>query len=207
LLSLFGSVPAASADRPSADCGPIPAAADNQAMRLTVERRRDMDILHVEGRIAADLPQRMKRLFAENRRIGEIWLNSSGGDWLAAIDTGRFIRANEIYLTRVPAGAACVEACGLLFLSGRIRALHPDSVFDVGPLPSDVPRTGEADAQAAEMAAARETDILSGYLLKMGVSRRLLSEVILRSPGEDRGPRPCLTQQEIRRYNVANSNQ
>jgi len=59
--------------------------------------------------------------------------------------------------------------------------------------------------QSSALLASEDND----FLIRMGVSRRLLSEVMYRqravAEGSDRSTRRCLTQEEVRRYNVMNN--
>jgi hypothetical protein len=64
---------------------------------------------------------------------------------------------------------------------------------------------GEIEQDAA-LLASEDND----FLIRMGVSRKLLTDVMYRQKavagqGEDKSTRRCLTQAEVLQYNVANA--
>ncbi len=123
-------------------------------------------------------------------------------------------------LSRIPNGWTCFSACNFLFMGGAIRFVDQGGVFmvhmfthtgDRQAIRSEVQR-GEANAigligeieQQSALLASADND----FLIRMGVSRLLLSEIMYRTSAVEqngnRSTRRCLTQEEVRRYNVAN---
>lgn len=174
-------------------------------LRTTVEKRGAETILIIEGQIGPDLPQRLKTLFADHPDIAAIHFNASGGDRTSAMAAGHIVRAEGSLQGHVPAGWGCTDACALLFLSTRIRSVDPAAVFDLGRFfePAGTP----AGAGASDI--ARQSLGISDYLVRMGVSRRLLTGTLDREAASADGaaqPR-CLTPAELHGYNVANWNE
>lgn len=197
-LPLLAATPGRQATR----CEPTRAGADLPEPRLSVTHEKGGETLLIEGRIDRDLPGRLEMLFAEHPNIAAVHFNSAGGDPAGAMEAGAVIRAIGGFVTHVPAGAECSGACALLFLSGSVRSVDPSAVFDLGQF-YDPP-----NASASRAAVARQSLDISSYLIRMGVSRRLLTGTLDRdaalSPG---APRQCLTPAELHGYNVANWNE
>ena len=66
----------------------------------TIEGER-FNVLVAEGRIDADLPERLQAAFDADPMIGEVWLRSRGGNARAGNDAGRILREYNM-LTRIP---------------------------------------------------------------------------------------------------------
>ena len=183
-------------------CEPTRAGWDRSDLKMSVARQGGEKRLLIEGRIDHDLHARLKALLNENPDIGTIHFNASGGDYASAMEAGRFLRSIGGFFTHVPAGAACIDACGLLFLSGHVRSVDPSAIFDLG----DFYAPSEGSAGAA--AISRQSLAVSNYLIHMGVSRRLLTGTLDRDAALPVGaPRQCLTPEELHGYNVANWNE
>ncbi|HEX8642778.1 MAG TPA: hypothetical protein VF702_02565 [Allosphingosinicella sp.] len=193
-------------------------------MRFTLEDTGRADgrlILLAEGRVDDNLIPRLQQALREPERIGEIWIRSPGGNARVGNEAGRLIRASEIP-TRIPAGWACFSACNFLFMGGRIRYVDEGGLFivhmfthtgDREAIRAEVNRgvdntiglIGEIEQQSALLATED-----NAFLLRMGVSRLLLTEVMYRTPAVaaqsgDRSTRRCLSQDEVHRYRVANA--
>jgi hypothetical protein len=184
------------------DCAPARMGWDASQLRLDIQRSGGSETLLVEGRIGTDLPARLEAVLAAHPDIATIHFNASGEDRNSAMAAGLVLRAAGNFEAHVPAGANCTDACALLFLSGRIRSVDPAAVFDLGPFyePAQVP------ARSAEI--ARQSLDVSNYLIRMGVSRRLLTGTLDRDAASAAdGTNRCLTPEELRGYNVANWNE
>lgn len=190
----------------------------NATMTLKVEKRGKMKVMLAEGRIDPELPDRLAAVLKANPDIEEIWLRSPGGDARAGNAAGRIIRSNPGILTRVPAGATCFSACNFVFMGGLPRIIDPGGVFMVHMFT----RTG--DRSAIDMSVAMGTDatreLIGGieqdsallasednaFLIKMGVSRKLLTDIMYQQQAvatvEDRSTRRCLTLDEALKYGV-----
>lgn len=195
----------------------------NTTMQLTPVVRNGTKVLLAEGRIDAGVPDRLKKALEANPDVAEVWLRSPGGDARAGNAAGRVIRQNMGLMTRIPAGWACFSACNFIFMGGQPRVIDPGGLFIVHMFT----RTG--DRQSIDMSVAMGTDATreligdieqdaallasedNDFLIRMGVSRKLLTEVMYQQKAlansEDKSTRRCLTQAEVKAYNVANNNE
>ncbi len=190
----------------------------NRRMTFTVqERPGQRPVLLAEGVVDDDLIPRLSA--ALNSFQGdEIWLRSPGGNAEVGNQAGRLIRSQNIQ-TRIPAGWACFSACNFLFMGGTARFVDPGGLFIVHMFTY----TADREAIRGEMSVSedRATRLINGieqgsamlasednvFLVGMGVAPSLLTEVMYRVPvaagPQRRETRRCLTQEQIRRYNVA----
>ncbi|HEX8527790.1 hypothetical protein [Allosphingosinicella sp.] len=186
-------------------------------MRFTVEEINGERILLAEGRIDDNLIPRLRTALQEHDPA-EIWLRSPGGNARVGNEAGQIIRASNIP-TRIPAGWACFSACNFLFMGGWARFVDEGGLFivhmfthtaDRDSIRSEVSRgvdstiglIGDIEQQSAILASEDHA-----FLIRMGISHHLLSEVMYRQRavagrGGDRSTRRCLTQAEVRRYHV-----
>jgi hypothetical protein len=175
-------------------------------------------VLIGEGAIDADVVPRLRAAIADFQG-SEIWLRSPGGDAQAGNQAGLLIRASGM-TTRIPADWACAGACAFMFMGGMIRNVEPGGVYmmqmftftgDRETIHREFARGDQASAdlltdiarQSAQL-ATQDTD----YLLRMGVSRALLTDIVYRQravSGPAGGPTwRCLADAELRRYFVVN---
>jgi hypothetical protein len=187
------------------------------AMRFTMQVINGQNILLAEGQIDDAMVPRLEAALRNNP--AEIWLRSPGGNARVGNAAGRIIRAAAIP-TRIPAGWACFSACNFLFMGGFARYVDPGGLFivhmfthtgDRAAIRSEIARgedntvglIGEIEQDSA-MLASEDND----FLIRMGLSRRLLTEIMYRqsavADATNRTTRRCLTQEEARRYNVVN---
>jgi len=189
-------------------------------MKFTVEKVDGLTILKAEGQIDEDMPPRLTQALDANAPIDEIWIRSPGGDARAGNEAGKIIRANGIP-TRIPGGWACFSACNFVFMGGPIRYVDDNGLFVVHMF------THVSDKDAVRSELAKGTDNAIGligdveqdsamlasedndFLIRMGVSRKLLTEVMYQqkavASGGDKSTRRCLTVDETIKYNVANA--
>ncbi len=186
-------------------------------MRFTEQEVNGQRVLLAEGMIDDNLIPRLTAAL-RNFQGQEVWLRSPGGNARVGNQAGRLIRENMLF-TRIPAGWACFSACNFLFMGGAARFVDNGGLFvvhmfthtgDRETIRSEVARgeentiglIGEIE-QSSAMLASEDND----FLIRMGVSRLLLTEVMYRqravAEGNDRSTRRCLTQPEVNRYNVA----
>lgn len=183
-------------------------------MRLTVQDVNGRRVLLAEGQIDDNLIPRLQAALRDET-ISEIWLRSPGGNARIGNQAGLLIRQSGLP-TRIPGGWACFSACNFLFMGGIARFVDNGGVFMVhmfthtgnrGALETSLQRdaagtVGQIEQQSA-MLASEDND----FLIRMGISRLLLTEVMYRvravADGNNREVRRCLTQAEINRYNVA----
>lgn len=222
LACLTGAVKAKT-DPANPTCPLSPDWSANTTMQLTPVVRNGTKVLLAEGRIDAGVPDRLKKALEANPDVAEVWLRSPGGDARAGNAAGRVIRQNMGLMTRIPAGWACFSACNFIFMGGQPRVIDPGGLFIVHMFT----RTG--DRQSIDMSVAMGTDATreligdieqdaallasedNDFLIRMGVSRKLLTEVMYQQKAlansEDKSTRRCLTQAEVKAYNVANNNE
>jgi len=203
-------------------CPSAPNWSTNAKMVLTPKMIGSTKILLAEGAVDTGLPERMRKMLTDNPDISEIWLRSSGGNARAGNETGRVIRESDaLIITRIPQGWTCFSACNFVFMGGRARIVEPGAHFMVHMFTmtndrnainysiemgtdSTVGLIGEVEQQSALM-ATEDND----FLIRMGVSRKLLSEIMyktnaVKTEDGDQSTRRCLTNEEALRYNVAN---
>jgi hypothetical protein len=198
-------------------CPAAPNWSNYPEMRFTLEEIEGERILLAEGRIDDNLVPRLRQALREHDPA-EIWLRSPGGNARVGNEAGQVIRESNVP-TRIPQGWACFSACNFLFMGGWARFVDRGGLFIVhmfthtanrDAIRTEVSRgvantiglIGEIEQQSAIL-ASEDHD----FLLRMGVSQRLLSEVMYRQPAVagrsgDRSTRRCLTPEEARRYNV-----
>ena len=190
-------------------------------MKLTLDSSVGHRVLRAEGQIDEDVAARLSDALKANAPIDEIWLRSPGGVARAGNEAGKVIRASGIP-TRIPAGWACFSACNFMFMGGAIRFVDPDGLFVVHMFT----HVGDKDAVKQELSKGTDATIgLIGdveqdsallasedndFLIRMGVSRKLLTEVMYKQKAvedgdADKSTRRCLTQAEALKYNVANA--
>ncbi len=189
-------------------------------MKFTLDTSTGARVLRAEGAIDEDVAARLAAALEANGTIDEIWLRSSGGHAHAGNEAGKVIRKAGIP-TRIPDGWACFSACNFMFMGGPIRFVDANGQFVVHMFT----HLGDKDAVRSELKKGTDTVIgLIGeveqdsallasedndFLIKMGVSRKLLTEIMYRqkavATGEDRSTRRCLTAAETMKYNVANA--
>ena len=215
---LTAQVAQAQNDPNNPTCPSSPKWANYPEMRFTVEEIDGRKVLLAEGRIDDNLIPRLQAAL-ESFQGDEIWLRSPGGNARIGNQAGRIIRENGLQ-TRIPQGWACFSACNFLFMGGFARFVDPGGQFivhmfthtsDREAIRSQVAQgedntiglIGDIEQQSA-LLASEDND----FLIRMGLSRRLLTEVMYRTSAvadsSNRETRRCLTQAELREYNVVN---
>jgi hypothetical protein len=222
LALTFGSTAAAAGkmDPNNPTCPQQPSWGPTTPMQFSVAERDGRKVLMAEGGIDDNLIPRLEAALRQHSPIDEIWLRSPGGNARVGNQAGRIIRQIGIP-TRIPKGWACFSACNFMFMGGAARFVDRDGQFIVHMFT----HTGNRSAIEAEVLRGTETTVgLIGeieqgsallasedndFLIRMGVSRKLLTEVMYRQKavaeqGGDSSTRRCLTQDEVQRYNVSN---
>jgi len=187
-------------------------------MRFTPQDVNGRRVLLAEGMVDDNLIPRLEAALRDES-IQEIWLRSPGGNARIGNQAGRLIRGSGLP-TRIPPGWACFSACNFLFMGGFARFVDPGGLFIVHMFThtgdrevirsevaqgeeSTVSLIGEIEQQSAQL-ASEDND----FLIRMGLFRTLLTEIMYRQSavqdGANRSTRRCLTQEELRRYNVVN---
>jgi hypothetical protein len=214
-----GPVFAQARDAANPTCPAQPNWSDYPSMRFTYQTQGDLRILKAEGRIDSNTPARLQEALDEHSdAIDEIWLRSPGGDARAGTQAGFLIRQATIN-TRIPGGWTCFSACNFMFMGGMARFVDPGGVFMVHMFThigdgsavrqqarqggdQTVGLIGEIEQDSA-LLATEDND----FLIRMGISRSLLTDVMYQiravPANGSSETRRCLTQDEIRRYNVS----
>lgn len=217
-----GQALAQARDAANPTCPAQPNWSDYPSMRFSYEVIGGIRVLKGEGRIDASTPTNLQAALDEHpdgsaTSIEEIWLRSPGGDARAGTQAGFIIRQTGIP-TRIPAGWTCFSACNFMFMGGTARFVDPGGVFMVHMFThvgagtatrQQVTRGGQNTVnvvgdieQASAMLASEDND----FLIRMGISRALLTDVMYQvravSSDASRETRRCLTQEEMGRYGV-----
>lgn len=223
LAAAMGSSAAAAAPAMDPDNPTCPKAMNwstYREMKFTPETVDGKAILKAEGAIDDGVADRLQDALKANGRIDEIWIRSPGGNARAGNEAGKIIRASGIP-TRIPEGWACFSACNFVFMGGAIRYVDSGGVFAVHMFT----HLGDKDAvkeelkqggdEAIDMIGDVEQDSAllasedNDFLIRMGVSRKLLTDVMYKqkaiAEADDKSTRRCLTQDEAMKYNVANA--
>jgi hypothetical protein len=221
LLALLsaGEAPAQPRDPANPSCPLSPNWSSIPRMRFTMRRVDGHEVLLAEGVIDDDLIPRLTEAL-RSFEGDEIWLRSPGGNARVGNEAGILIRTQNLK-TRIPAGSGCAASCSFMFLGGILRYVDEGgilavqmftSVTDPAAVGREITRGGDrADRLINGIAlnAARQSSEDNDYLIRMGISRRLLTDIIYRMPGvgdaEHPAPVRCLTFEEMRRYNLVNS--
>src|SRR5690348_1757911 len=187
-------------------------------MKFSLETVNGVRVLKAEGQIDQDVAAKLQDALKTNEPVQEIWLRSPGGDARAGNAAGKIIREAMIP-TRIPAGWACFSACNFMFMGGAIRYVDDGGLFvvhmfthvgDKEAVRSELKKgadhaiglIGDVEQDSA-MLASEDND----FLIRMGVSRKLLTEVMYQqkavAEGDDKSTRRCLSKDEDYKYNVA----
>lgn len=176
-------------------------------------------IIAGEGRIDAGVAARLEAFLAKHPDPAQVWLSSPGGDARAGNAAGRLLRETLDVETRIPSGWACYSSCNFVFMGGRKRTIDPGGEFIVHMF------TNTGDRDSIDMSVAMGTDATTeligqieqdaaqlasednDFLIRMGVSRKLLTDIMYRQKavagsGPDKSTRRCLTIDEAIRYGV-----
>jgi len=217
-LSLAALTGAAKPDPNNPTCPAEPNWGPSEIMELTPRDINGKRVLLAEGRIDADFPERLKEAIEEDEMIDEIWLRSQGGNARAGNEAGRFINSTGYLVTRIPEGWVCFSSCNFMFMGGQRRKVDEGGVFMVHMFTHTNDRWKIDDAvvdgseatteliasieQSSALLASEDND----FLIRMGISRDLLTEVMYRQQAikSDKNPstRYCLSQEEVLKYNV-----
>lgn len=211
---------AAKKDPQNPTCPEAPDWGPAAAMTLTKRDVNGTRVLLAEGIVDSALPERLRKAIDEDEQIAEVWLRSRGGDARAGNEAGKIIRSFPGMTTRIPSGWTCFSACNFVFMGGDRRFVERDGVFMVHMFT----HTGDREAiylsveegtaetvrliadieQQSALLASEDND----FLIRMGVSRTLLTDVMYKQQAvgtrENPSTRYCLSQNEVREYNVDN---
>jgi hypothetical protein len=187
-------------------------------MKFSLETINGVRVLKAEGQIDQDVPAKLQDALKSNNPQ-EIWIRSPGGDARAGNAAGKIIR-EAMVPTRIPDGWACFSACNFIFMGGVIRYVDQGGIFavhmfthlgDKEAVRSELKNTEKAIGmigdveQDSALLASEDND----FLIRMGVSRKLLTDVMYKqkavADAANKSTRRCLTREEDTKYNVANA--
>jgi hypothetical protein len=199
-------------------CPASPNWSNYREMRFTMQQINGNPIVLAEGQIDDNLIPRLEAFLRANPEPYEIWIRSPGGNARVGTRAGRVIRDRRLN-TRIPAGWACFSACNFMFMGGDMRNVDAGGLFIVHMFTHtgnrEVIRQGVAQGEESTVGLIGEIEQRSAllasedndFLIRMGVRRTLLTEVMYRvsavPEGQNRETRRCLTPAEIARYNVS----
>ena len=190
-------------------------------LKISVKTVASGKVLLVEGGIDASAPQVLGAALKAHTDISEVWIRSGGGNAAAGNLAGKVLRQSGLPV-RIPAGWWCVSACNFLFFGG-VFAGHMATVVndedyqrkvdELAQKGQSAQLLGEIAQQEQSMAKLTADDV--DVILRMGISRKLLSDVMYAQradkfrgtgSGTDRNAETyrCLTRDEMTRYNVVN---
>jgi hypothetical protein len=220
ILALVGaqaSLAQGSRDPDNPTCPANPNWSPYPEMRLSMQQINGHPIMLAEGQIDDNLIPRLEAFFRAHPEPYEIWLRSPGGNARVGTQAGRMIRDRRLN-TRIPAGWACFSACNFMFMGGDMRNVDPGGLFIVHMFTHTQDQTLRSQAargqgatigqiadieQDSALLASEDND----FLIRMGVRRTLLTEVMYLVPavaeGQNRERMRCLTPEQIVRYNVS----
>ncbi|MEE4155407.1 MAG: hypothetical protein V2I27_14715 [Erythrobacter sp.] len=218
LLALAALTAADKRDSKNPTCPANPDWGPSDIMELTPQTVNGKRVLLAEGRIDEDLPERLREMLEEDQQISEIWLRSQGGNASAGNEAGRIIRSYRGMLTRIPAGWTCFSACNFMFMGGDRRYVDEGGVFMVHMFTHTNDRWKIDDAvidgaeatteliadieQSSALLASEDND----FLIRMGISRKLLTEIMYQQQAVGSSDNPstryCLSPEEVHKYNV-----
>jgi hypothetical protein len=189
-------------------------------MRFTLDTSSGHRVLNAEGIVDDMVGARLQDALKQDAPIDEIWIRSPGGNARAGNEAGKIIRAAGIP-TRIPSGWACFSACNFVFMGGPIRYVDDGGYFVVhmfthlGDKEAVREEIKQGTDQALDLIGDVEQDSAmlasedNDFLIRMGVSRKLLTDVMYRqkaiAEADDKSTRRCLTPEETVKYNVANA--
>jgi hypothetical protein len=216
-FTLVGArAPAMDKDNPS--CPALPDWGQPKAIALTAADQNGKHVLIADGIIDATLPKRLKAALDADERIEEVWIKSRGGDARAGNLAGKVIRSYPGMVTRIPKGWTCFSACNFVFMGGDRRFVDPGGVFMVHMFTHTGDRdtieisVEEGSAETTRLIGQIEQDSAllasedNDFLIRMGISRKLLTEVMYRqqavASAANKTTRYCLSQDEVLKYNV-----
>lgn len=211
---LSGHVAAAQQmDRDNPTCPSAPNWSTYPQMRFTPQTVNGRRVLLAEGQIDDGLIPRLEAALRDES-IEEIWLRSPGGNARVGNQAGVLIRQSGLP-TRIPQGWTCFSACNFLFMGGIARFVDNGGVFMVhmfthtgnrAALDSALERNAAGTVGQIEQQSAQLASEDNDFLIRMGITRTFLTEVMYRvnavAEGNNRETRRCLTQAQLARYYV-----
>lgn len=226
IVSVLGALLALGATTPrdpmNSTCPLNPGWSTKPKMEFSIRQVNGLKVMVAEGRIDSSVVERLQAMLKQHPDLDEIWLSSPGGDARAGNAAGRLIRDTFDVVTRIPSGWACYSSCNFIFMGGRERHIDSGGQFIVHMF------TQTNDRDSIDMSVAMGTDATTeligdierdaallatednDFLIRMGVSRKLLSDIMYRQKavagsGPDKSTRRCLTLEEAQRYGVVNA--
>lgn len=198
--------------------------ADWKKMVFTLDTSSGRRVLVADGGIAAGSAAALEKALQDNQPVDEVAFRSPGGSAEEGMKIGFLLRKTGMP-TRIPAGYWCASACSFAFLGGPVRTIDPGGNYAVHmftAVSAEGMRRPVADARdphgldelLAQVAGLEQNSALiaseeNDYMIRMGASRKLLSEVMYKQKAKDfdgtgLATLRCLTAEEAHQYNVVN---
>ncbi|MDP9103233.1 MAG: hypothetical protein M3N05_04400 [Pseudomonadota bacterium] len=197
---------------------------DWNKMSFTLDTSSGRRVLIADGGMAFGSSFYLNKAIEANQPVDEIVIRSPGGLVTEGIRMGFVIRKAGIP-TRIPPGWWCASACSFAFLGGPVRTVNPGGVYAVHmfsklsaqKLQSQVNEARESrgmekllsELAEVEQNSAEVASDENDYMIRMGASRKLLTEIMYKQKSldvgaGDRSTLRCLTEGEMEHYNVVN---
>jgi hypothetical protein len=146
---------------------------EDRRTNITVLSTKDECTIAITGPITNETTQMFQTAIeeAQSRKCSDTWiiLSSGGGLVKPAMDIGNVIRSNG-YNTQIHFGNSCASACGLIFISGKSRAISSTPIIQTAIGFHQVSRLSGTDKSCVTDANDRASKALWGY------SRQMLPE-------------------------------
>lgn len=187
-----------------------------EALETRVSTAAGIRTLRLSGEFERKDRDKVRAALQQSGAVDEVAFDSPGGNLFGGLEVGELMREQNL-VTRVPSGSSCASACVYAFLGGRIRYVDPGSRVGVhmstlthneqfrNKLAQAIRKRDEISVRVGisviEQSAARAAATQAEYLVRMGISLRLMVPAV----ETDNWEVHWLTRTEIEDYNVANS--
>lgn len=166
------------------------AAVSSDARAATIERYSDPVMgctMLLSGTIAQGDAERLELLVmqfhSENRELGRICMNSTGGLFLEGVRLARTIHVNFDFGTAIAAGHVCESACAVAFMAGGYTGA--EGVFRVEPIMHPRARLGfHAPSLEIPNGQYSETEVAQAYRIAL----QAVSEIVALRAESGAGP-------------------
>lgn len=189
------------------------------ALDMHLKTKERLRIIVLEGEFIRGDAEKFVEFVKKNKPIDEVLFSSPGGFLYEGLSLGRRMREFG-FLARIPNGATCASACAWAFLGGQLRIVDSGGRYGdhmatmisndqlVSKFKSILERASSEESDTVlrlimaltEKAAAQAAATKAEYLVKMGVSLRLLAPGV----NTDAWDMYWFSAQELRAYNVTN---
>lgn len=186
------------------------------ALDFTVQRDARGAVIVAQGPVQTGDAAKLRAFVARTQGADELWLNSPGGSASEGLILGRAIRDLGL-ATRIPRGAICASACSYAFLGGPIRAVDNGGRYGVhmftsardqnfiGQVARVVRQQGPQGAAQVVMLIEQRSAQIAAQRARFLVEQRVSLDLMTPAFGQEADGMHWLSAQELRRYNVVNT--